>query len=92
MTEPKNLLDVTVGDGKYRLVQGPSGGIRVFCHGEEWRNLTGNGFVLALGYEVQRLRDYLGEFAKCERDDASSEVLAAAVRLVAKRALDGEEL
>ncbi len=53
------LLDVTVGDGKYRLMQYPNGELVAYRHGERWQSLLGNNLVLALVQEIQRLREEL---------------------------------
>ncbi len=50
------LLDVTVGDGKYRLMQYPNGELVAYRHGERWRSLLGDNLVLALAQEIERLR------------------------------------
>jgi len=53
-----NLVEerVTVANGKYTLIFDPRGGLRCLRHGEEWRDLVGDGMVLALMQEVQELR------------------------------------
>lgn len=46
---------ITVGSGKYTLVMEPTR-LRALRYGEEWRSLIGDGFVMALGHEIQALR------------------------------------
>jgi hypothetical protein len=53
----KDLLNVTVYDGKYTVIQEARGGMRALRYGEEWRDLTGDGLVLALAQEVDALRE-----------------------------------
>lgn len=55
----ENALDVTVYDGKYRVIQRKGGGLRALRYGEEWRDCCGDGLILALAQEVQELRDRL---------------------------------
>lgn len=53
------LLDVTVADGKYRVVQEADGILYALRYGEPWRALAGDNLVLALAQEVQALREKL---------------------------------
>ena len=63
ITKPSeaNIIRVSVCDGKYTVIQGASGSLRALRHGEEWRDLTGDGLVLALAQEVADLRSALAE-------------------------------
>lgn len=55
---PKYDLDVTVGDGQYRVIaHADMSGFRALRYGEEWRSLTGDNLVLALAMEVAKLRE-----------------------------------
>lgn len=54
----KVMLDVTVRDGKYRVVMDDDG-LRALRYGEEWRSLTGDNLVYALASEVRYLRTKL---------------------------------
>jgi len=47
---------VSFGDGKYTVVVREDGGLRVQGYGEEWRDLVGDGLVLALVQEIEALR------------------------------------
>lgn len=49
---------ITVCDGKYTLVMDPTG-LRALRYGEDWRDLIGDGFVMALGHEILELREML---------------------------------
>lgn len=54
-----NILEVTVGDGKYTIVFGKNGSLKALRYGKEWQDLTGNGMVLALAQEIQNLKDQI---------------------------------
>ena len=58
--EGENILDVTIEDGKYRIILPPGGGMKCLRYGEEWRDLTGDKLVLLLAMEVRALRSVLG--------------------------------
>jgi hypothetical protein len=49
-------IDVTVGEGKYRVIFGRDTTLQALRYGEEWRKLDGDNLVLALAQEVQDLR------------------------------------
>lgn len=49
---------ITVADGKYTLVMDP-GNFRALRYGEEWRDLCGDGLIMALGHEIETLREML---------------------------------
>ena len=51
-----DVLSVTVYDGKYTVILPANGGLKALRHGEEWRDLCGDGLVLALAQEVDELR------------------------------------
>ena len=55
--DPSHL---TVAEGKYTLVMDPTN-MRALRYGEPWRDLVGDGFVMALGHEIERLRKELAE-------------------------------
>lgn len=59
----RERLKVTVCDGKYTVIQ-TDDGLRALRYGQEWRDLTGDGLVLALAQEVDELRDVL-LYAQC---------------------------
>jgi hypothetical protein len=54
---PAPLLSVPVAGGKYEVVQDHNGLLRALRHGEPWRDLGGDGLVLALAQEVAALRE-----------------------------------
>lgn len=54
-----NTYRVTVADGKYTVILPKEGGMYALRHGERWRDLTGDGMVLALVAEIDKLRGEL---------------------------------
>lgn len=74
---------ITVCDGKYTLIMEP-GNLRALRYGEEWRDLIGDGFVMALGHEILELKadltakDALIAELRRERDEAEAEHIAEA--------------
>jgi hypothetical protein len=48
---------VTVYDGKYTVVSENGAGLKALRYGEEWRDCTGDGLILALAQEIETLRD-----------------------------------
>jgi hypothetical protein len=65
---PDNPIQrIDLDDGKYSVVLNED--IFAFTalrHGEAWRNLCGDNLILAMFYEIQRLRDQLED----QRTDA----------------------
>lgn len=57
----QQIRRVTVYDGKYTVVIMPMGGLFALRYGEEWRDLTGDGLVLALAQEIEELRERLAK-------------------------------
>ena len=60
---------ITVHDGKYTLIMDP-GNLRALRYGEPWRNLVGDGFVMALGHEILELREKVATLEAQAREDA----------------------
>lgn len=56
-----DLLGVSVYDGKYTIQCDGDGGMRALRYGQPWRDLTGDGMVLALVQEIQSLREQLAD-------------------------------
>lgn len=50
--------EITVEDGKYTLVMDPLN-MRALRYGNPWRDLCGDGLVMALGHEIIDLKDAL---------------------------------
>lgn len=51
---------VTFSDGKYSLIWGDGQSLIALRYDEPWRDLCGDSMVLALAYEVIKLREQLG--------------------------------
>ena len=51
-----NPLEITVGDGKYTVVQTSDGRLVCRRNGEPWRDLTGDKLVLCLAQELDSAR------------------------------------
>lgn len=52
--------EIVVCDGKYTLIMDPCN-MRALRYGEPWRDLVGDGFVMALGQEIERQQDRLAK-------------------------------
>lgn len=52
-----DLLCVTVEDGKYTIKQDRAGRLHALRYGEEWRDLCGDGMVLCMAQEIERLHN-----------------------------------
>lgn len=50
------LLDVSVDNGKYRVIMDKKG-LRCLRHGEKWRDCVGDNLIYWLATEVQELRE-----------------------------------
>lgn len=57
--DPAHSLNVTVGDGKYTVIQDATGRMSALRYGEMWRDCCGDGLIYTLAAEVQNLRDKL---------------------------------
>ncbi len=55
MTETR----ISVSDNKYTVIHSDGRGLRALRYGDEWRDLTGDGLVLALAQEIEMLREAL---------------------------------
>ena len=51
-----NHLEITVGDGKYTVIQTNGGRMLATRGGEMWRDLTGDKLVLCLAQELDSAR------------------------------------
>ena len=49
--------NVSICDGKYIIIQAPTGTTRVLRYGEEWRDVTGDNVIGGLAWELQEARD-----------------------------------
>ena len=49
--------NVSICDGKYIIIQAPTGTTRVLRYGEEWRDVTGDNVIGGLAWELQEARE-----------------------------------
>ena len=52
-----DALRITIYDGKYTIIQAPTGRTRVLRYGEEWRDVTGDHVIGGLALELQEARE-----------------------------------
>ena len=50
-------VNVSICDGKYIIIQAPTGTTRVLRYGEEWRDVTGDNVIGGLAWELQEARE-----------------------------------
>ena len=50
-------VNISICDGKYTVIQEPTGGTRVLRYGEEWRDVTGDNVICGLAWELQESRE-----------------------------------
>ncbi|MFU8688454.1 hypothetical protein ACNA6I_01350 [Rossellomorea sp. FS2] len=57
-------MRIDLEEGKYSVVNELSngGGLRALRYGEEWRNLSGDGLILAMYHEIERLQEKVEEY------------------------------
>jgi len=51
------VLNVSIHDDKYTVIQDDQGRLRALRYGEEWRDCCGDNLVYWLAVEVQELRE-----------------------------------
>ncbi len=51
-------IEIELCDGKYTYIRDEQGQ-RALRYGEPWRDLTGDGFILAMAQEIEDLREKL---------------------------------
>lgn len=56
-----SMLNVSIDNGKYTVIQNDDGTVSVNRYGECWREVTGDKLILALAYEIDRLREELNK-------------------------------
>lgn len=72
------MLDITVADGKYRVIQDEQGNLKAYRYGEEWRDCTGDGLIYSLASEIDDLREALKEVEKNEKKRSVMETIETA--------------
>lgn len=53
------MLKQSFDNGKYTVIFEDKGAMKALRYGEEWRDLTGDGMVLSMLFEVDKLRTAL---------------------------------
>ena len=56
-----NLLDVSLENGKYTIIQSQKGKVYALRYGEPWRDCCGDGLILSLAQEVETLQKEVEE-------------------------------
>jgi hypothetical protein len=72
---------ITVADGKYTVEHEDGAGICALRYGEEWRDLVGDGLVLAL---VQRIEELEGNMGKALNERLGPYILAGSRMSISK--------
>ncbi len=67
-----DLLNITVGSGKYTVVMDDKGYLSALRYGEPWRDCCGDNLVYALASEVESLRAALEKVSPQTKDDYDS--------------------
>jgi hypothetical protein len=75
---PQTVEEIKVCSGKYTIQRHDNGQIHALRYGQPWRDLTGDGMVLALFHEIQDLRLKSEQFAA---KDAQLEAMRGALQL-----------
>lgn len=56
-----DLLNVSVDDGKYTVVQGSDGSLKVLRYGKKWRNCSGDNLIFFLASELEEAQTKLAK-------------------------------
>ena len=74
-------VNISICDGKYTVIQAPTGTTRVLRYGEEWRDVTGDNVIGGLAWELQEARDRIKRLEEAgdalENDNYTSDNLEA---------------
>ena len=60
------ILDVSVYDGKYRVVMGKKGGLKALRYDEEWRDCVGDNLIYWLAAELREAREEIERLKRGE--------------------------
>lgn len=52
-----DMINVTICDGKYTIIQDATGRTKVLRYGQEWRQVTGDNVILGSAHEISNLRN-----------------------------------
>ena len=59
-------VNISICDGKYTVIQAPTGTTRVLRYGEEWRDVTGDNVIGGLAWELQEARERIKQLEESE--------------------------
>lgn len=79
MGKPTEVVRFKFADGKYEYVREPGFRAHVYRHGEEWRDVTGDGFILSMIQRIEELEESLGEMEEAARQVMSGEMDVASI-------------
>lgn len=51
-----DMINVSICDGKYTIIQDASGRTKLLRYGEPWRWVTGDNVILGAAYEIEKLQ------------------------------------
>lgn len=60
-------VNISICDGKYTVIQAPTGTTRVLRYGEEWRDVTGDNVIGGLAWELQEARDRIKRLEEAKK-------------------------
>lgn len=65
------MRKIDLYDGKYTIVNDLENGgrVKVLRYGEEWRDLSGDGFLLALFYELEEAKEKIERYEKILKEN-----------------------
>ena len=66
-------VNISICDGKYTVIQAPTGTTRVLRYGEEWRDVTGDNVIGGLAWELQEARDRIKRLEEALRRIANTD-------------------
>lgn len=52
-----DMVNVSICDGKYTIIQDASGRTKLLRYGEPWRWVTGDNVILGAAYEIEKLQE-----------------------------------
>lgn len=54
-----DMINVSICDGKYTIIQDASGRTKLLRYGEPWRWVTGDNVILGAAYEIEKLQEHI---------------------------------
>ena len=71
------MTRIELDDGKYTVVHDSGAGLHALRYGEHWRDMTGDGLVLAMAQEIEDLRRRIVPVQRVSVPDGWRELLCA---------------